>query len=67
MRGKWFLTIVTVLTLALTAGLIAVQPWGAPIDVLIRATALLGYQAVFLAIVSSAYMRQMVRTKVYVE
>ena len=62
MRGKWFLTIVTVLSLTLTAGLIAMQPWGAPIDVLIRATALLGYQAVFLAIFSSAYVRQMVRT-----
>jgi sulfoxide reductase heme-binding subunit YedZ len=62
MRGKWLVMIIIVVAVALTGVLIAVQPQGAPIDVLIRAAALLGYEAVFLAAVSSAYIRQMVRT-----
>lgn len=61
MRGSWYTVIVIVVSLALTAGLMAVASWGRPIDALVRAAALLGYQAVFLAIVSSAYVRQLVR------
>jgi DMSO/TMAO reductase YedYZ heme-binding membrane subunit len=41
--------------------LIAIQPVGTPLDWGIRAAALLGYLAIFLAVVSSAYMRELFR------
>jgi sulfoxide reductase heme-binding subunit YedZ len=65
MRGRdrrmWLLGLIGILALALTVGLVALQPYGTPLDWLIRGAALLGYQAIFLAVLSSAYVRQMVR------
>jgi DMSO/TMAO reductase YedYZ heme-binding membrane subunit len=45
----------------LVSGLISLQPHGTSLNRLIRGAALLGYLTVFLAIVSSAYVRQLVR------
>jgi DMSO/TMAO reductase YedYZ heme-binding membrane subunit len=46
-------------SLVLVAILIALQPFGRPLDWGIRAAALLGYLAIFVAVVSSAYMREL--------
>jgi DMSO/TMAO reductase YedYZ heme-binding membrane subunit len=46
-------------SLVLVAILIALQPFGRPLDWGIRAAALLGYLAIFLAVISSAYMREL--------
>jgi DMSO/TMAO reductase YedYZ heme-binding membrane subunit len=45
--------------LVLVAILIAVQPFGRPLDWGIRAAALLGYSAMFVAVISSAFMREL--------
>ena len=45
----------------LISSLIALQPYGTPLNRVIRGAAMMGYLATFLAIVSSAYMRQMAR------
>jgi hypothetical protein len=45
--------------LVLVAILIALRPFGQPLDWGIRAAALLGYCAIFLAVISSAYMREL--------
>jgi DMSO/TMAO reductase YedYZ heme-binding membrane subunit len=45
--------------LVLVAILIALQPFGGPLDWGIRAAAFLGYSAIFLAVISSAYMREL--------
>jgi DMSO/TMAO reductase YedYZ heme-binding membrane subunit len=55
------LAIVAAVVLILTAVLLALRPPETVLNGVIRATALVGYVAVFLAIVSSAYLRQMVR------
>lgn len=57
----WYLILVGIITLIIVGGLIALQPFGTPLNWIIRGSAMMGYLAVFLAIVSSAYMRQMVR------
>jgi DMSO/TMAO reductase YedYZ heme-binding membrane subunit len=49
------------LALILTIAAESLNLWGTPLHGAIRGMALLGYQSVFLAIVSSAYMRQLVR------
>lgn len=54
-----YLVLVGIIALILVSGLIAMQPYGTPLTWIIRGAALMGYLAVFLAIVSSAYMRQM--------
>lgn len=58
-RGLLYLILAGVVSLAVVAVLIALQPVGGPLDWGIRAAAMLGYWAVFLSVVSSAYMRQL--------
>jgi DMSO/TMAO reductase YedYZ heme-binding membrane subunit len=58
-RGSLYLVATGVAGLALVAILIALEPFGGPLDWGIRATALLGYLAIFLAVISSAYMREL--------
>jgi DMSO/TMAO reductase YedYZ heme-binding membrane subunit len=48
-----------VVSLVVVGILIALQPIGGPLDWAIRAAALLGYLAIFLAVISSAYMREL--------
>ena len=60
-RRIWYLVLLGFVALTLVSGLIALQPYGTPLDRLVRGTAALGYLAIFLAIISSAYMRQLVR------
>jgi len=60
----WYLAPVGALALLLAILLIALplgQGYGSVLQWLIRGAALLGYQLVFLSIVSSAYLRQMLR------
>jgi sulfoxide reductase heme-binding subunit YedZ len=60
-RKTWYLVLVGIVTLILVSGLISLQPYGSPLNWLIRGTALMGYLAIFLSIVSSAYVRQVYR------
>lgn len=60
-RGTWYLILIGTVAAALVAGLISMQPLGSPLNWFIRGMALLGYLAVFLTLVSSAYMRQVYR------
>lgn len=60
-RNTGYLVLLGFVGLALVSGAMSLQPHGSPLDWVIRGTALLGYLAVFLAIISSAYMRQLVR------
>jgi sulfoxide reductase heme-binding subunit YedZ len=57
----WYLALVGILALALVIAMESLNLGGTPLNWAIRGAALLGYQSVFLAIVSSAYMRQLVR------
>jgi sulfoxide reductase heme-binding subunit YedZ len=57
----WYLALVGILALVLTIAVEFLDLRGMPLNWAIRGAALLGYQSVFLAIVSSAYMRQLVR------
>jgi predicted ferric reductase len=57
----WYLVLVGFLALVLVGGLVSLQPYGSPLNWLIRGTALMGYLAIFLSIVSSAYVRQVYR------
>jgi DMSO/TMAO reductase YedYZ heme-binding membrane subunit len=58
-RGLLYLILTGVVGLVVSGILITLQPFGGPLDWGIRAAALLGYMAIFLAVVSSAYMRQL--------
>jgi sulfoxide reductase heme-binding subunit YedZ len=60
-RKTWYLVLVGIVALILVSGLISLQPYGSPLNWLIRGTALMGYMAIFLSAVSSAYMRQVYR------
>ena len=57
----WYLILGGFAAMALISGLIALQPYGTPLSQLVRGAAVLGYLAIFLAIISSNYMRQLVR------
>jgi sulfoxide reductase heme-binding subunit YedZ len=60
--GKtWYLVLIGIVALILVSGLISLRPYGTPLNWLIRGAALMGYLAIFLSIVSSAYMRQVIR------
>jgi DMSO/TMAO reductase YedYZ heme-binding membrane subunit len=58
-RGLIYLILTAVVSLIVVAVLIALKPFGGPLDWAIRAAALLGYLAIFLAVISSAYMREL--------
>ena len=58
-RGSLYLILAGAASLALVAILIALQPFGGPLNWVIRAAALLGYLAIFLSVISSAYMREL--------
>jgi sulfoxide reductase heme-binding subunit YedZ len=60
-RRIWYLILGGFAAMALISGLIALQPYGTPLSRLVRGAAALGYSAIFLAIISSNYMRQLVR------
>lgn len=60
-RKTWYLVLVGTVTLILVSILISLRPYGTPLNWLIRGAALMGYLAIFLSVVSSAYMRQMSR------
>lgn len=53
--------VVGLAALILVGGLIALKPHGTPLHWVIRGASLLGYLSVFLSIVSSAYMRELIR------
>ena len=59
-RNTGYLALVGLFTLILVAGIVSAQPYGSLRDRLIRGAALLGYLAVCMASVSSAYTRQLV-------
>lgn len=58
-RGLLYLILAGIVSLIVVGILIALRPFGGPLDWGIRATALLGYLAIFVAVVSSAYMREL--------
>jgi len=61
-RGKGsYLILVGVIVLILSVGPVALRSFGTPLNWIIRVAALSGYMAIFLVIVSSAYMREMLR------
>jgi sulfoxide reductase heme-binding subunit YedZ len=60
-RRTWALVLVGVAAVALAGVLLAGQPFGTALHFVVRASAILGYEAVFLAAVSSSYMSQMMR------
>ena len=60
-RRIWYLALAGLVALILVSGLVALQPYGTPLNFFIRGAASLGYLAVFAAIISSAYMPQLVR------
>jgi len=58
-RGLLYLILTGLVSLVVVGILIALQPIGGPLDWGVRAAAMLGYLAIFLAVVASAYMRQL--------
>jgi len=60
-RGMWLLGLIGLFSLAVAVGLVALRPEGTPLGLTARIAALMGYQAVFWAIVSSAYVKQVYR------
>lgn len=58
-RGLIYLISAGVVSLAVVAVLIALRPLGGPLGWAIRAAAMLGYWAIFLTVISSAYMREL--------
>ena len=60
--GKtWYLVLMGIVALILVSGLMSLRPHGTPLNWLIRGAALMGYLAIFISAVSSAYMRQVIR------
>ena len=60
-KNTWVLVVVGLIVVGLAAGLEAMRPLANPLTVAIRSLALMGYQLVFLSIVSSAYILELVR------
>lgn len=60
-RRIWYLILVGFAAMTVIGALIALQPYGTPLNRLVRGAAALGYLAIFLAIISANYMRQLVR------
>jgi len=61
LRNAWVLALILALPIALTVIVELSRLEGAPLNWAIRAAALLGYQFLFLAILSSALLRELVR------
>ena len=61
LRGIHYLILIGIAAAILTGGLISLQPGSSVLNWLIRGAALLGYLAIYLSILSSAYVRQLVR------
>lgn len=57
----WYLVLVGVVAVLLTILALALGPWATPLRRVIRATGMLGYLAVFLASLSSLYLRELVQ------
>lgn len=57
----WYLSAGFLVVLVLAVLLVSRQPFAGPLDFAVRVPALLGYQAVFAASLSSAYLRDMLR------
>ncbi len=60
-KNTWVLILSGIVALLLTAAIVALDRLSTPLDGVIRAGALLGYLAVFLAGLSSNYMRELTR------
>jgi len=60
-KNTWVLILCGVVALLLTAGIVALDSLSTPLDGVIRMGALLGYLGVFLAALSSNYMRELTR------
>ena len=60
-KNTRYLVLLGVVSLALVIGIIALRPPQEPIYWLIRGAALMAYLAIFFSILSSAYLRQLVR------
>ena len=60
-RNTGYLVLVGCVALALVGSLVSMQPYGTPLNWFTRGAALLGYLAIFLSIISSSTMRQLVR------
>jgi predicted ferric reductase len=60
-RNTWVLVLIGAVALAIAVGVELTQLAGGPLAWVIRGLALLGYQMVFLAILSSAYLPELVR------
>lgn len=58
-RGLVYTVLIGLAAVVLVAVSIALQPFGTALDWMIRATAMLGYSAVFVTAVTSAYMREL--------
>ncbi len=58
-RGLIYLTLMGAASVGAVSVLIALQPFGGPLNWAIRAAALLGYWALFLSVISTAYMREL--------
>ena len=58
-RGLLYIVLTGLVAVVLVTLSIALQPFGSPLDWVIRAAAMLGYLAVFVTAVTSAYMREL--------
>jgi len=58
-RGLVYIVLTGLAAVALVAISIALRPFGTPLDWAIRAAAMLGYLAVFVSAITSAYMREL--------
>ncbi len=58
-RGSLYLIAAAAISIAIVAGVMALQPAETPLDWIIRATAILGFLAVFLTSFSSVFMREL--------
>jgi DMSO/TMAO reductase YedYZ heme-binding membrane subunit len=60
-RRTWLLVVIGIAALILVGGLVALRPNVKPLTWAIRTSAILGYLCVFVAALSSIYMRELVR------
>jgi DMSO/TMAO reductase YedYZ heme-binding membrane subunit len=60
-RRTWLLVVIGIAALVIVGGLVALRPGIKPLTWAIRTSALLGYLCVFVAALSSIYLRELVR------